>query len=1161
MSSEGGDAQPKSLKDRIAMFNQPKAAAPSPPPKPTKPRVFKWKTSDETATGASDAGAAGAGNALNVAAIPPPAPSPTPGAEAAGPALTTTTALAEPAPSLGGGASLEPVSSRLSAKSAASTESQGAKQGFSAEDARATSGSLKDRIALLSGLKVDQPAAPGRAPKPWRKKTADPSEDGTADGDVPAKDADNAAADAPTSADQPNIKVDTDVAQQLAPGTDTPGEPLSEKAPPLPRPASPTDNLANVIDSEVEPAVGSPPSGEQTSGGAVNVALPSMPTRAKGPARKGRGGTATSAATSTTTSPVAESAPLLPSIDQSTAAATSNDATAPTIADIASPADGPKEFLDASVNTSPKEVSKNIEGDEKEKGGRSDETSAPPAVPPPPPPIASSGVKDESDEETGAPDFDEDDTTSGITRTLAKQGLDETGAEVQDEPVSQPPTSPPPVPATSRPLPPMPARIDTQMTSPTSANDTPLSPVNRRPMTRPPVPTAFQQASPPTSPSRPSYEGIEARRQSSMANPGEPRASAGDPEESAGDGEFANPAIDTADTTPVPPPVSKPFDTATVTSPTGDQPSETAPLASTAHSRHASMTSPSAGAAPPLPLGRPPAASPSSAVLPSTNEGSDETNTGAASAYRATSPTEQEEGGDTEEYEDPEAARRQALAKRMAAMGGMKIGMLPPMFGGGGLKRKPTQSREASADEAKSPTQEQLKSPLSPSMEKPFDPAPTPAVGQAETIDAAPTSPPRPVPVPSGPSYRPPAGAFVLPGIGKAPAVPPPPPAEEIDEELEEEIAAGRAEPQEEDEDEQGDAEVGDDTVTQPGQPEYEQNEEEDAEAAAPPPPLPSGRPTRMPPPPTGQSFIDVDTDTDVGSKRTSMTSSMGTGLGDTSAFPHPPGAAPHTRTISTTSRMSGYGQEAPIDESPEGDYEADVPPPPARPARAPPVIDTDVQTLASDSDTQVMQSPVRTASMRSNQSLPQTPMSPTGRQASFSQMSPSASPAGGSRRSSTLVGSSGGPAPPVGISHEYLAHLGNSAGRTRSKDLDGALATALNDIAYSRRTEPGNFGHPVWRTYVSGEKGKAPDLQINGRIEAGCIFSAWDAKFDKGLGRSSLKVGSLEVPHVGIVCEDVKDIKKAKVKVVELAQGRHHIETYKLDDIKLGTVEIRKLP
>lgn len=1084
---------------RLAMFN--KQAKAEPPPAPPKPKkVFKWKTSDE----------AGSESSLNVPAVPPPAPSPTPGAAdsdaaAAGPALTSTTSTGS-----GEGVALEPVSSRVSAKSAASADSQGqpGKTGFSADDARATSGSLKDRIALLSGLKVDQPAPPGRAPKPWRKKTADLPAEEAVTGEASTAEAGN------FTDKQPDITVDTEAAQEVAPGTDTPGEPITDKAPVLPKPASPTDNLANVVDTEVkspvsETGLSSAAATEQPPSAAGGVALPSMPTRTRGPARKGRSG-GTSAAASTTTSPTDEKAPQLPSISQQ-AGSRSPEAgqPAPSIEEISSPADGPKEFV------ADPELSK---GDDmaNSQSEASETAAGPPVVPPPPPPaVANSGAMADSDEEPDAPDFDDDDGTTGITRTMARQSTDEE-PETVEEAVPETPKSPPPVPAASRPLPPMPARIDTNMTSPTKEEDQPLSPVNRRSMTRPPVPQAFQQADPlKSSPNRPSFEGIEARRQSSMIAQGDKESNSQEGEE---DGGFANPAIDSADAVPVPPPVSKPIDTDIVTSPVIEQ-SPRSPL----HSRQSSLASPSAAAPPPLPAGRPLAPP---AQTPRSENTELETNIGAASAYRIAAEQPEETGEGTEEYEDPEVARRQALAKRMAAMGGMKIGMLPPMFGGGGLKRKPTLPREGDA--------EQPKSPLSPSAEVPVDPAPTPAPapsapsGESASASGAPS---RPVPQPSGPSYRPPAGAFVLPGVGKPPAVPPPPAPEAVDEELEEEIAAGRAEPAEED------ADIGDETVTQDQSAvdEREMEDEEDEEPrTAVPPPLPSGRPTRMPPPPTGQSFIDVDTDTDAASKRTSMTS-MSTGVGDTSAFPNPPGAD-HVRTISTTSRVSNLADEEVIEEGQEADdevaeEESPPPPPPTRPARAPPAaIDTDVQTLASDGDTQVMQSPVRTASMRSNQSLPQTPMSPAGRQASFSQMSPTASPSSGSRRSSTMVSTGGsGPAPPAGINHEYLAHLGASAARSKSKELDGALATALNEIAFSRRSDPGNFGHPVWRTYVSGEKGQAPDLQINGRIEAGCIFSAWDAKFDRGLGRSSLKVGSLEVPHVGIVCEDVKDIKKVR--------------------------------
>lgn len=113
------------------------------------------------------------------------------------------------------------------------------------------------------------------------------------------------------------------------------------------------------------------------------------------------------------------------------------------------------------------------------------------------------------------------------------------------------------------------------------------------------------------------------------------------------------------------------------------------------------------------------------------------------------------------------------------------------------------------------------------------------------------------------------------------------------------------------------------------------------------------------------------------------------------------------------------------------------------------------------------------------------------------------------------------------GLSHDYLAQLASNAVRTKSREVDGPLANIINDIAYAQRADPNMFGTSVWRTWVTGEKGVAADLQIHGRIEAGCVFLAWDAKFDRGIGRSSLKIGSLQVPHIAIVAEDVKDVKK----------------------------------
>lgn len=413
------------------------------------------------------------------------------------------------------------------------------------------------------------------------------------------------------------------------------------------------------------------------------------------------------------------------------------------------------------------------------------------------------------------------------------------------------------------------------------------------------------------------------------------------------------------------------------------------------------------------------------------------------------------------------------------------------------------------------------------------------------------------------------------------PPVVPPPPAPEDEEEQaisdDEDRQDAASDADEGDEEEDGE-QVGaaDDTVTQPL--EDDDTEELETPPPPPPPPIPAARPP--PPPPVGQSFIETDTDTDGGAseKRNSMASS--TGMGSLSDFPAPPAGAPpaaHVRTQSSASRYSSQDhpdtlyEESESTEShgaPSEQAETVLPP---RPARAPPQLDTSAggsggrapsrrESMAEPA------SPAQSVHSYSQRSLPETPVSPSGRNASqerFGALSPTTSHS--SKRSSAVMGGQQGGSGGLGniqagLNNDYLAYIAINSSKTKSRDVDGPLAHTLNDIAYTYRNDPANFGSIVYRMLNTGVKGQVPELDIHGRIEPGCVFFAWDAKFDRGLGRSSLKVGSAEVPHVGIVAEGVKDIKKAKVKVVELVQGRHNVETYKLDDLKSGLVEVRRL-
>ncbi|GJN92758.1 hypothetical protein Rhopal_005796-T1 [Rhodotorula paludigena] len=143
------------LASRIAAFNAAATAqTPNAPPVPrAKPR--EWK---RPAAPAAEVGAAP--SAPLPAASPPPPP-----------ASSSPSAPLAPPPELAR------ISSHDSAGSGAGT---GGEHDFSAQDAADSisrgGGSLKDRIKALQGggqpMRLDVPAAPGRAPKPWKKSSA-----------------------------------------------------------------------------------------------------------------------------------------------------------------------------------------------------------------------------------------------------------------------------------------------------------------------------------------------------------------------------------------------------------------------------------------------------------------------------------------------------------------------------------------------------------------------------------------------------------------------------------------------------------------------------------------------------------------------------------------------------------------------------------------------------------------------------------------------------------------------------------------------------------------------------------------------------------------------------------------------------------------------------
>lgn len=688
------------------MFNQPKAAAPAPgpPPRATKPRAFKWKTSGETEEGGS--------KTLSIADVPPQPSTPTPGASASStegtsseqPAALTDKPVTRPQ---GSGAPLEPVSSTASGASVVSAEDSVKHKGFSAEDARQSAGSLKERIALLSGLKVDKPDAPGRAPKPWRKKTQEPAEGNEEQPKSAAPDGSTS-----PSSEQPGQATSaTDSSQEQSTA-----EPV--EAGNIISAAGDTEKESAATDT-VKPSAEGPVSATDDK---HSIALPKMPTRARGPPRKARGGVTSPAVAS----PATEAAPSIPSPTQDTPA---KQESIPSIADISSPAAGPEELGDpvpaaalesgTSTNEPSPEAPKESATEEKSAAGsapkRTSTNLLARAVPLPPPTAGTSAEEAEEQEDGDGEAARKDEDVNVLESSLARQSLadDEPDASKVPAPVAPPPSRPP-----------APPPLDTSMSSPTTKIDSPAeitSPTsantNRRSMTRPPVPSAYSQDSaPPTGSPRSSFDNrsqrssiAESHRGSLIMSPSQPNVVMAEPEAMAGDGDFANPSLDSKDKMVIPPPVSKPFDTDSGV-PSLESPSSLQRQDSIRSDRWASGIITGGEAV----GGKAPARSASTLSRSSRAEASGEaeepeTNISAMKAYRASTEEQQpaeakdEEGEEEEEYEDPEVARRQALAKRMAAMGGMKIGMLPQMPSM--IKRKKTLPKESDSSEPPLPTQ------------------------------------------------------------------------------------------------------------------------------------------------------------------------------------------------------------------------------------------------------------------------------------------------------------------------------------------------------------------------------------------------------------------------------------------------------------------------
>ncbi|GAA6015484.1 hypothetical protein JCM11491_004367 [Sporobolomyces phaffii] len=202
--------KPNALAARIAAFNQTQqpptpASAPVPRPKPAS----KWTVGASTSSTSSSS---------STATSPP---------------LVSAQSAADPS---------SPLSAPAPALAQPETDSSGKPKEFSAEDAKESigrgGGSLRDRIKALQGLQLDQPAPPGRPPKPWKKKVVEedePKEGDATEGDSVVKDR------------EPQRDVEEPVEEERVPGV-----PSFEPAEPAPADTPAESDVPNVEKQAVQ---------------------------------------------------------------------------------------------------------------------------------------------------------------------------------------------------------------------------------------------------------------------------------------------------------------------------------------------------------------------------------------------------------------------------------------------------------------------------------------------------------------------------------------------------------------------------------------------------------------------------------------------------------------------------------------------------------------------------------------------------------------------------------------------------------------------------------------------------------------------------------------------------------------------------------------------
>ncbi|KAK4051017.1 assembly of actin patch protein [Microbotryomycetes sp. JL201] len=1147
--------KPSSLRDRIAAFNAAGAQPPPPVPRATKPFVFKKPVTTETASSTS-----------------PPSAQPT---TISPPPFAHTSATS-------------PTSAAVDEKASTTNKA------FSAEDARESigkGGSLKDRIAALQGMTLDTPSAPGRAPKPWKKKSIEvegeqeQSAAGTAETaletEVPVDEADGQVKDerpdeCETTAQSESAHVpgfEPAEEEEQSKTTDDAVEQARKPEPFVAQPLEDNDNMDGTAPSPCDTNFEEPArqetaessheadEGEQDEkdkraaiaarmaglgGQRVGMAMPALPKRAGPPRRK----PAAAAGPEPVETPKT-SADALPT----TALATQEPEESAKMGSIKSDA-GVAAGASAGVATGAGLLAATKENADHEAKGADEDDFDTPALPKPSPPPAtvpapsSSADQDGSNEhelepvEPAEPELADDEADSGGEPTS-----EQVAGVPPPLPVGRPPMPPPMTSdvdevvddrASHQPLLTTTHEIDSGVTETSPPPISPLAPG------RPPIPVV------PASFDSPQHETEQDPMASTLQRDVAVAPGVSGEESTAIDGPSSP-----VPTRAPPPPVGRPaipaipatFATTTVSDESDDRRpidiprGEPAVLENTVEDdvaqaeiaaddgeesgQQADVEDETAGATPPPPP-------PGRPVPPPSADGAIVGQPSTLEESRPAESTRPEEDGEAEEEEeeDPELARRRAIAARMAKLGGMNMRMGPMIPPIGGIRKPPASAvkKQKEEDEQGSPDFGET--------------ADRETTGRgAEDSDA----PPAPRRIPGFP-----AGGFALPGI--APIRPPPSAAAEED-----------------------DAEAQEESVRA-------DQEEEKLTAQPQPPPLPTGRPS-------------VPTLATPNDDQTAEPEPMDREDGPSTSSP-PPLPVARPPVIASKNVAEPEQLETADDEDEQESAQESAPQPPPRPAGGlpPPPPASGPPPVPTEARETVPTSPVSKSSgvgfglfkPKSRQgSVPS--IEPVTSRTSIDAPSRSSFEGGEVYRSNSVHSSGAKPLPAVDESAnitvaapppssnldpaqlvQFSTTLGaqvfaaahtrlNDKGAKESRGGQGLLEFCLARATNPRMPNEFVYGETV--LHVEGGKGNSGKSGGSTEIDeprAGDVVVFHDTKFKHNLTTS--RVGSAQSPFAAVVAS--WDSKKRKLKTIEVNVKDNQVEegSHRLEDLKQGHVIVYRV-